>query len=124
MDRGHDSATEGQAKATRRCGERTTQGPRPPVGVRNCHGTQAARDWLCRRCNAGLGLFRDNPAALRAAADYIERHRATPVGAVAFLRSEMARCHPRSQSRAAGRLLDERAETLGKGSHAHRTAEL
>lgn len=28
---------------------------------------------LCSECNTGLGKFRDNPALLRAAADYLER---------------------------------------------------
>jgi hypothetical protein len=34
------------------------------------------RDILCRRHNMGLGYFDDDPAQLRAAADYIEQHRA------------------------------------------------
>ena len=39
------------------------------------HDTGAVRDLLCTRCNQGLGYFRDNPDLLRAAADYIDRHR-------------------------------------------------
>lgn len=43
------------------------------------HATGQLRDLLCSGCNTGLGGFRDDPALLRAAADYIERHRAMPV---------------------------------------------
>jgi hypothetical protein len=39
------------------------------------HETGAVRELLCVRCNQGLGYFRDNPDLLRAAADYIDRHR-------------------------------------------------
>lgn len=40
------------------------------------HATRKLRDLLCHRHNLGLGLFDDDPELLRAAADYIERHRA------------------------------------------------
>jgi hypothetical protein len=61
------------------------------------HATGVARDWLCRLCNAGLGMFRDNPDALRAAADYIERHRDEPRDVLVFLREEIGKWHqPRS----------------------------
>lgn len=40
------------------------------------HVTKLPRDLLCGRCNVGVGMFRDDPALLRAAAEYIERHRA------------------------------------------------
>lgn len=43
--------------------------------VDHCHSTGAVRGLLCTRCNLGLGYFRDNPAAILAAADYLEAAR-------------------------------------------------
>lgn len=43
------------------------------------HATGQHRDLLCSNCNKGLGCFGENPALLRAAADYIERHRMVAV---------------------------------------------
>lgn len=39
------------------------------------HLTGRDRGRLCQDHNLGIGLFRDDPALLRAAADYIERYR-------------------------------------------------
>ena len=48
----------------------------PAVHVDHDHQSGAVRDLLCFNCNGGLGQFRDDPALLRAAARYVEAHRA------------------------------------------------
>jgi recombination endonuclease VII len=45
------------------------------LSVDHCHSGTGVRGLLCVGCNRGLGYFSDDPAALRAAADYIEKHR-------------------------------------------------
>jgi hypothetical protein len=46
------------------------------LAVDHCHDTQIIRGLLCAACNNMLGRASDDPARLRAAADYIERSRA------------------------------------------------
>jgi hypothetical protein len=45
------------------------------------HETGAVRALLCHRCNTALGLLGDDPARMRAAADYVERHKSSPIAA-------------------------------------------
>ena len=49
--------------------------PAKQVHADHCHETTTARGILCHHCNSGLGLFKDNPDLLRAAADYLEVRR-------------------------------------------------
>ena len=55
------------------CGEGEVLNRR--LSVDHDHVTGRTRKLLCGRCNAALGLFRDNPALLRHAAAYVEDHR-------------------------------------------------
>lgn len=75
----HDAMLAAQNGLCAICGN-----PPNPKGVRAAgrlhadhdHLTGKVRDLLCNSCNNGIGRFRDDPALLRAAAEYIERHRA------------------------------------------------
>jgi hypothetical protein len=46
--------------------------PSARLCVDHCHATHQLRFLLCRRCNAGLGQFHEDPRLLRRAADYAE----------------------------------------------------
>lgn len=42
------------------------------LSIDHCHKTRKVRGFLCQKCNQGLGLFRDDPSLLKAAASYLE----------------------------------------------------
>lgn len=46
-----------------------------PLVVDHCHLCGEIRGLLNHLMNWGLGVFKDNPTLLRAAADYLERHK-------------------------------------------------
>lgn len=47
--------------------------------VDHCHKTKTVRGLLCQYCNVGLAQFRDNPAFLFAAIDYLARSIPIPI---------------------------------------------
>ncbi len=53
------------------CGGINASGKR--LVVDHDHDSNRRRLLLCGNCNRGIGYLKDNPATLRAAADYIER---------------------------------------------------
>jgi hypothetical protein len=65
-----DAIYEAQGGRCAVCGEAFAL--RTDANIDHCHATGRLRGWLCSRCNKGLGLFRDNPAVVRLAADYLE----------------------------------------------------
>ena len=48
------------------------------LSVDHCHTTGSIRGLLCDGCNQAIGLFRENPDTMRAAAAYIEASSSAP----------------------------------------------
>lgn len=74
----YNSMSAKQNHACAICGEReqvVTRGDgAAKLSVDHCHKSGKIRGLLCMYCNTGIGKLRDDPALLRAAADYIERN--------------------------------------------------
>lgn len=51
-------------------------GHRGPLHIDHDHEAGVVRGLLCHQCNTSIGKMQDDPGRLRAAADYIEFHRA------------------------------------------------
>lgn len=56
------------------CGERNPKGKHSGFHVDHCHKTGRVRGILCHGCNVSLGHFKDDPALLRRAAEYVTEH--------------------------------------------------
>lgn len=55
------------------CREPTSKSPKySKLVVDHCHNTNRVRRLLCSQCNTMLGMARDDPSILRAAARYLE----------------------------------------------------
>jgi len=63
---------EAQGQVCKICGQPETE-KYGALHVDHDHRTSKVRGLLCGQCNTGLGKFRDDPALLRAAIDYLER---------------------------------------------------
>ena len=83
-----------------------------PEHLDHDHASGAVRALLCQRCNFGLGQFRDDPALLQAAADYVERHRVSVADPVTAVPQRAARASHRS--RVQGRVAWLVLETSGR----------
>lgn len=74
---GYNALLKAQGGVCAICGATESAGVSKSLHVDHCHGSKAIRGLLCTNCNRGLGLFKDDPARLRAAAEYLERHLAS-----------------------------------------------
>ena len=61
---------EAQRGCCKICGKHESE-QRRALAVDHCHTTGAVRGLLCDNCNRGIGYFRDNPEALKAAIKYL-----------------------------------------------------
>lgn len=67
----YDAQLQAQGGVCAICGNVCETGRR--LAVDHDHDTGAPRGLLCASCNQGLGKFRDNPALLRNAQEYVDK---------------------------------------------------
>lgn len=73
----YESTLKGQAGVCAICGSPPDSGStvHPKLAIDHDHATGSPRGLLCFICNSALGKFRDDPALLQRAIDYLVRHR-------------------------------------------------
>ena len=69
---------------------------KPATHADHNHQDGKSRDYLCRCCNAGLGMFYDNPEWLRRAALYLDKHAQPTQTKEDWVRSQYRTYHPRA----------------------------
>lgn len=67
----YDALLDAQGDRCGICGEPGTPWPDRNLAVDHCHDSDVVRGLLCRHCNTGLGAFRDAPARLLKAIEYL-----------------------------------------------------
>ena len=70
----YDDMLEAQGGCCKICRGSSPGNGKGRFSVDHNHETNEVRALLCNRCNVGLGKFRDSPALLRQAADYLKEH--------------------------------------------------
>lgn len=67
----YDAMLDSQGGVCACCGGANKDGKR--LAVDHCHNFGHIRGLLCASCNAGIGMFRDDPSVLAKAIEYLNR---------------------------------------------------
>lgn len=70
----YDAYVNGPCEICGKTGPPGERGTRAAIVLDHCGETNTVRGALCQQHNIGLGHFQHDPALLRAAVDYLERH--------------------------------------------------